>query len=108
MSPLLPPNSNLKTSEDFPDVCLASDFRPNANAGTHGYEILFAAFSNETMDYCSANDAFSNHRNVDICENIHPGNATVNFYLLIMNAVRVVLTKVMVISTLLTIKALVH
>ncbi|KAF6720437.1 hypothetical protein FQA47_002924 [Oryzias melastigma] len=90
MSPLLPPNSTLKTNEDFPDVCLASNFRPNAGTlsmnscgrqmstnitGTISLvkkSYYFAAFSNETMDYCMADGTFSNHRNIDICEIIHP------------------------------------
>ncbi|XP_078790793.1 uncharacterized protein LOC144986747 [Oryzias latipes] len=125
ISPLDPPISLLKTSEDYPDVCLASNLPPSAGmlsmnlcggrvshniTGTissHNKSYHFA-FSSRSMDFCEADGTYSHYRNVDVCEKVHPGNASVNSYLLIMNAVRVALTKVLAFTTLLTIKALVH
>lgn len=80
ISPLDPPISLLKTSEDYPDVCLASNLPPSAGmlsmnlcggrvshniTGTissHNKSYHFA-FSSRSMDFCEADGTYSHYRN---------------------------------------------
>ncbi|XP_040911796.1 uncharacterized protein LOC121193520, partial [Toxotes jaculatrix] len=108
-----------------PDVCLATGFRPQASEMIlnvqNGSESLntssaalsrnlntyfYAGFSNETIYSCEMHKAFTNNKNMDLCADLRPEKAKLNFYLLVMNGVRVVFTKALAFSTILTIRAL--
>lgn len=47
----------------------------------------------------------TNNCNLDLCKDVHPEKARLNFFLLVMNGVRVIFTKTVAFSTLLTIRA---
>uniref|UniRef100_A0A096LR30 Uncharacterized protein n=1 Tax=Poecilia formosa TaxID=48698 RepID=A0A096LR30_POEFO len=67
----------------------------------------FAVFSNETIYSCGMNGTFGNNEADDECGSIYPEKAKLNFYLLLMNGVRVVFTKALAFSTVLTIRGLI-
>ncbi|KAM7399981.1 hypothetical protein PAMA_004600 [Pampus argenteus] len=83
---------------------------------------FYAGFTNQTIYSCELNNRSSNNDNIDLCTDVHPGelshtpehpavqqqteNAKLNFYLLVMNGVRVLLTKTVAFSTLLTLRAM--
>lgn len=48
----------------------------------------------------------TNNYNLDLCKDVHPEKARLNFFLLVMNGVRVIFTKTVAFSTLLTIRAM--
>ncbi|XP_041659583.1 uncharacterized protein LOC121520275 [Cheilinus undulatus] len=104
-------------------VCLATDYRPkddemvlngresgvtmttssaavSKETGTYYYP----GFTNKTIDSCELNSTYTN--NDDICAEIQPENAKLNFSLLLMNGIRIVLTKAVAFSTLLTMRAI--
>ncbi|KAM8727653.1 uncharacterized protein trdc [Acanthopagrus schlegelii] len=66
---------------------------------------FYAGFSNETIYSCEINGMSTNNENVDLCADLHPEKAKLNLYLLLMNGVRVVFTKVLAFSTIFTIRA---
>ncbi|XP_042284178.1 uncharacterized protein LOC121908328 [Thunnus maccoyii] len=49
----------------------------------------------------------TNNCNLDLCKDVHPEKARLNFFLLVMNGVRVIFTKTVAFSTLLTIRAMI-
>lgn len=65
----------------------------------------YAGFANETIYSCELNGTSSNNENIDLCADLHPEKAKLNLYLLLMNGVRVVFTKVLAFSTIFTIRA---
>ncbi|KAM7399980.1 hypothetical protein PAMA_004600 [Pampus argenteus] len=67
---------------------------------------FYAGFTNQTIYSCELNNRSSNNDNIDLCTDVHPENAKLNFYLLVMNGVRVLLTKTVAFSTLLTLRAM--
>nr|XP_013876337.1 PREDICTED: uncharacterized protein LOC106526304 [Austrofundulus limnaeus] len=125
LTPLQPTGFPLTKADQLgPNVCLASNSRskgddvvlnqeggpvtvsPNdAVWSTETKSYYSVAFSNETIHSCEMNGAFSNNEADDACENIYPEKARLNFYLLLMNGVRVVFTKAVAFSTILTIRA---
>ncbi|XP_027897251.1 Ig heavy chain Mem5-like [Xiphophorus couchianus] len=125
LSPLSTPDFPLKTADELgPNVCLVTDFRPKGgevvlngkggpvNVSTDDAVLSkdntynFAAFSNETIYSCGMNGTFGNNDADDECGSIYPEKAKLNFYLLLMNGVRVVFTKALAFSTVLTIRGL--
>ncbi|KAM9349468.1 uncharacterized protein trdc [Symphorus nematophorus] len=122
LSALQPEGVPLKDLAD--EVCLATDFRPqdgevvlnvkdrqvsvNTSAAavsndTKSY--YYAAFINETIYSCELHNTSSNNDNVGLCDDLHPEKAKLNFYLLMMNGIRVVFTKGLAFCTILTIRA---
>ncbi|KAG7240201.1 hypothetical protein INR49_027208 [Caranx melampygus] len=108
-----------------PDVCLAAGFRPpegklllNTVNGSVPLNIskamvskeqktyFYAGFSDQTMLSCELNASTSNDDNVGRCADLHPEGARLNFYLLLLNSVRVVFTKTVAFSTMVTIRAM--
>ncbi|KAM7379871.1 hypothetical protein PAMP_005388 [Pampus punctatissimus] len=108
-----------------PEVCLATSFSPktgqmvlnvkegpialnttNAVLSIKQNTYFYAGFTNQTIYSCELNNRSSNNDNIDLCTDLHPENAKLNFYLLLMNGVRVLLTKTVAFSTLLTIRAM--
>ncbi|KAK5607811.1 hypothetical protein CRENBAI_010862 [Crenichthys baileyi] len=125
LSPLQTPGYPLKTADELgPNVCLVTDFRLkgddvvlNVRGGpvnvstddavlSKNNTYYFAAFSNETIYSCGMNGTIGNNEADDACGNIYPEKAKLNFYLLLMNGVRVVFTKALAFSTVLTIRGL--
>ncbi|KAM4716426.1 uncharacterized protein trdc [Anableps anableps] len=125
LSPLQTPGYPLKTADELgPDVCLVTDFRPKGgdvvlnvkdgqvNVSTDNAVLSknntyhFVAFSNETIYSCGINGMIGNNEADDECRSIYPEKAKLNFYLLLMNGVRVVFTKALAFSTVLTIRGL--
>ncbi|KAF1383160.1 hypothetical protein PFLUV_G00128420 [Perca fluviatilis] len=131
LSPLQPDGWN-RTSQDSlgPEVCLATDFRPKENE-TIGDMVLnqkdgpviinttssaplskkknrnyvFAGFTNRSIYSCEMQGMGENNDNRELCADFHPEKAKLNFYLLVMNGVRVVFTKTLAFNTILTIRA---
>ncbi|XP_073346589.1 uncharacterized protein trdc, partial [Pagrus major] len=123
LSPLHPEGVPLTELAD--EVCLATNFRPKGddlvinvrnkrqiNTSTSDAVIsqtektyFYAGFTNETIFSCEINGTSSNNDNVDLCADLHPEKAKLNLYLLLMNGVRVVFTKVLAFSTIFTIRA---
>lgn len=66
---------------------------------------VYAGFTNQTIYSCELNGTSSNNDNVGLCADLHPEKAKPNFYLLIMNGLRVLFTKSLAFSTILTIRA---
>ncbi|MEQ2237306.1 hypothetical protein ILYODFUR_021820, partial [Ilyodon furcidens] len=125
LSPLQTPGYPLTTADELgPNVCLVTDFHPkgddvvlNVKGGpvnvstddavlSKNNTYYFAAFMNETIYSCGMNGTIGNNEADDACGNIYPEKAKLNFYLLLMNGVRVVFTKALAFSTVLTIKGL--
>ncbi|MED6239447.1 hypothetical protein ATANTOWER_006610 [Ataeniobius toweri] len=125
LSPLQTPGYPLKTADELgPNVCLVTDFNPkgddvvlNVRGGpvnmstdkvvlSKNNTYYFAAFSNETIYSCRMNGTIGNNEADDACGNIYPEKSKLNFYLLLMNGVRVVFTKALAFSTVLTIRGL--
>ncbi|MEQ2221002.1 hypothetical protein ILYODFUR_011316, partial [Ilyodon furcidens] len=124
LRPLQTPGQPLKTADEFSsDVCLATDFNqkgddvvPNVTGGPVSVSAddavpsknnkYNAALSNTTFHSCGMNGMFNNNETDDACGNIYPEKAKLNFYLLLMNGVRVVFTKALAFSTVLTIRGL--
>ncbi|XP_071348607.1 uncharacterized protein [Trachinotus anak] len=124
LSPLLPEGWLGRAPDTLgPDVCLATDFRPQAgemllNVASGSVSLntssavlspkqnkyFFAGFSNETIYSCEMQKTSSNN-DVDRCADLHPEKARLNFYLLVMNGVRVLFTKTLAFNTILTIRA---
>ncbi|MEQ2179708.1 hypothetical protein GOODEAATRI_027959, partial [Goodea atripinnis] len=115
LRPLQTPGQPLKTADEFSsDVCLATDFNqkgddvvPNVTGGPVSVSADDAvpsknnkyntALSNTTIHSCGMNGMFNNNETE---------KAKLNFYLLLMNGVRVVFTKALAFSTILTIRGL--
>ncbi|XP_074544222.1 uncharacterized protein trdc [Halichoeres trimaculatus] len=76
----------------------------NAVLSTSQKTYVYAGFSNRTIYSCEINGTSGNYI-ADLCADLHPENARLNFYLLLMNGIRVVFTKAVAFSTLLTIRA---
>ncbi|XP_078101280.1 uncharacterized protein trdc [Sander vitreus] len=124
----LQPDGNDRTSPDSlgPEVCLATDFHLkdgdmvlNQKDGpvtinpsgaplsqTQNRNYVFAGFTNRSIYSCEMHGTLENNDNLDMCANFHPEKARLNFYLLMMNGVRVVFTKTLAFNTILTIRAL--
>ncbi|KAM4552579.1 uncharacterized protein trdc [Odontesthes bonariensis] len=66
----------------------------------------FAGFSNKTIHSCEMRGASTSNEADDLCEGIYPEKARLNFYLLLMNSVRVVFTKCLAFNTILTIRVM--
>ncbi|XP_054891576.1 Ig heavy chain Mem5-like [Poeciliopsis prolifica] len=126
LSPLSSPDFPLKTADELgPNVCLVTDFRPkgeevvlngkgdpvNVNSTdavlSKDNTYNFVAYSNKTIYSCEMNGTFGNNEADDKCGSIYPEKAKLNFYLLLMNGVRVVFTKALAFSTVLTIRGLI-
>ncbi|KAM4535205.1 Ig heavy chain Mem5 isoform 1-T1 [Fundulus diaphanus] len=122
LSPLK--GEKVNTDDLGPDVCLVTGFRPKEGNITINMKdgpvtvsptsavlskdntYITAEFRNETIYSCEMNGAIGNNEADDVCRNIHPEKAKLNFYLLLMNGVRVVFTKALAFSTVLTIRGL--
>ncbi|XP_035990829.1 uncharacterized protein LOC118562470 [Fundulus heteroclitus] len=122
LSPLK--GEKVNTDDLGPDVCLVTGFRPKEGNITINMKdgpvtvsptsvvlskdntYTTAEFRNETIYSCEMNGAIGNNEADDVCRNIHPEKAKLNFYLLLMNGVRVVFTKALAFSTVLTIRGL--
>ncbi|TDH06378.1 hypothetical protein EPR50_G00132720 [Perca flavescens] len=130
LSPLQPDSWN-RTSQDSlgPEVCLATDFRPkdsettddmvlNQKDGpvtisttnaplskTQNRNYVFAGFTNRSIYSCEMKGTAENNDNRELCADFHPEKAKLNFYLLVMNGVRVVFTKTLAFNTILTIRS---
>ncbi|MEQ2237184.1 hypothetical protein ILYODFUR_020662 [Ilyodon furcidens] len=127
LSPLQAEGFPLKKADQLgPDVCLATDFRPKgedmvlnvkggpvsvsttpASLSTKTKTYYYAGFSNDTIHSCGLNGKFSNNEADDECEDIYPEKAKLNFYLVLINSVRVIFTKAVAFNTILTIRALI-
>ncbi|XP_028988197.1 uncharacterized protein LOC114844776 [Betta splendens] len=125
LSPLLPRNWVGDPKDLPPEVCLATNFRPrqgqmvlNVNNGPDFVNTssavlskkqksyVFAGFSNRTIYSCELHDSVSNNEQIDLCDDIYPGKARLNFLLLLMNGARLVFTKTLAFNTVLTIRAM--
>lgn len=108
-----------------PEVCLATEFHPkdgemvlnmrggplnlstsNAVLSKNTSTYFYAGFTNRTIYSCELNDTQSNNDNIDLCADLHPEKAKLNFFLLVMNGLRIVFTKTLALNTLLTIRTL--
>lgn len=67
----------------------------------------FIGFSNETIHSCELQGASSSNEADDHCTSIYPEKAKLNFFLLVMNGVRVLFTKTLAFNTILTIRGLI-
>ncbi|XP_042371987.1 uncharacterized protein LOC121965946, partial [Plectropomus leopardus] len=122
LSPLPPEGTS--ADSPGPDVCLATDFRPkvgtlvlnlrdgpvnvstsNAVLSTKKKTYFYATFTNQTLHSCELYSTPGNNEIIDLCADVHPDKSKVNFFLLVMNGVRVVFTKTLALNTLLTIRA---
>lgn len=122
LSPLQPDGVPASSLAD--EVCLATDFRPkdselglnvkdrqvtvntsSAVASNTTKSYYYAGFSNETIYSCELRNTSSNNDHVDLCADLHPEKARLNFYLLMMNGIRVLFTKALAFSTIFTIRA---
>lgn len=107
------------------EVCLAADFRPkdgeivmnvrdrqisvttsNAVLSPTQNTYYYAAFTNQTIYSCEMSNSSSNNDHFDLCADLHPEKAKLNYYLMVMNGVRVVFTKTLAFNTILTIRAM--
>ncbi|MEQ2159802.1 hypothetical protein GOODEAATRI_026999 [Goodea atripinnis] len=118
LSPLQAEGFPLRKADQLgPDVCLATDFRPKgedmvlnvkggpvsvsttpASLSTKTKTYYYAGFSNDTIHSCGLNGKFSNNK---------AEKAKLNFYLVLINSVRVIFTKAVAFNTILTIRALI-
>ncbi|KAG8013735.1 hypothetical protein GBF38_015838 [Nibea albiflora] len=122
LSPLQPEGVTKEQLAD--EVCLATGFRPkdgemrvnvkkrsismnttNAVMSQKLKSYVYAGFTNQTIYSCELNTTSSNNDIYDLCADLYPDKAKLNFYLLVMNSVRVVFTKALAFSTILTIRA---
>lgn len=78
----------------------------NAVLSTKTKTYYFVGFSNETIHSCELLGASSNNEADDACSSVYPEKAKLNFYLLVMNGVRVLFTKTLAFNTILTIRGL--
>ncbi|KAM9719823.1 uncharacterized protein trdc [Menidia menidia] len=126
LSPLLPPGYPPRSADQLgPDVCLATDYRPstarmvlNLGAGptalttagaalsTASGGFYYAGVSNSTVHSCQLLGAAASNTADDLCEDLYPEQARLNYYLLVLNSVRILLTKAVAFNTLLTARAL--
>ncbi|XP_078028943.1 uncharacterized protein LOC144464975 [Epinephelus lanceolatus] len=125
LSPLQPEGQENYTRG--PEVCLATDFRPqvgtlvlNAKEGSFNMSTseavlsttqktyYYAAFTNQTLHSCELHGTPGNNEIIELCADIHPERAKLNYFLLVMNAVRVVFTKTLAFNTILTIRAVLY
>ncbi|XP_078028942.1 uncharacterized protein trdc isoform X2 [Epinephelus lanceolatus] len=122
LSPLQPEGQENYTRG--PEVCLATDFRPQVgtlvlNATEGLYNVMtseavlsttqktyyYAAFTNQTLHSCELHGTLGKKEIIEPCADIHPERAKLNYFLLVMHAVRVVFTKTLAFNTILTIRA---
>ncbi|XP_070774772.1 uncharacterized protein trdc, partial [Enoplosus armatus] len=122
LSPLQPEGVSVNKLAD--EVCLATNFRPkdaemdlNVKEGQVTLNTskavlsqkektyVYAGFTNQTIYSCELHNTSANNDNVDNCADLHPEKAKLNFYLLLMNGLRVVFTKALAFNTILTIRA---
>ncbi|KAK2822905.1 hypothetical protein Q5P01_022970 [Channa striata] len=123
LSPLLPDDWSEDVDDLPPEACLATDFQSAegemilnvkngsiplgiSNAVRFNTSYAYVGFSNETIFSCEINDTFSNNEIIDRCADIHPEKADLNFFLLLMNGLRVVFTKAVAFNTILTVRTL--
>lgn len=66
----------------------------------------FVGFSNQTIHSCELQGVSTNNEADDACSSVYPEKAKLNFYLLVMNGVRVLFTKTLAFNTILTIRGL--
>ncbi|XP_070397955.1 uncharacterized protein trdc [Nothobranchius furzeri] len=104
MSLFCPKGSNLVLNTNNGPVNVKTG---DAVLSTETSTYYYAAFSNSTIHSCSLNGTGSNNEADGDCENIYPEKAKQNFYLLMMNGVRVIFTKAVAFSTVLTIRTLI-
>ncbi|XP_030606938.1 immunoglobulin kappa light chain-like [Archocentrus centrarchus] len=123
---VLTPLQPLPADKLGPEVCLATDFYPkegemimNVKGGPVSVNIsnavlspktktyYFIGFSNETIHSCELQRVSSSNEADDHCTSIYPEKAKLNFYLLVMNGVRVLFTKTLAFNTILTIRGLI-
>ncbi|TMS09583.1 hypothetical protein E3U43_002242, partial [Larimichthys crocea] len=122
LSPLQPEGVTVDKLAD--EVCLATGFRPKdgdmvLNVKKRSINIsttdavmsqklksyVYAGFTNQTIYSCELHNTSSNNDIFDLCADLYPDEAMLNLYLLVMNSVRVVFTKALAFSTILTIRA---
>ncbi|XP_029381578.1 uncharacterized protein LOC115058366 [Echeneis naucrates] len=124
LSPLSPEDTVRKRPDhQNPEVCLAAGFRPqqgemvlNVENGSVSLNtsravlsreeksFFFAGLINETIYSCELHGASADNEDIDRCDNF-PEGARLNFYLLLMNGIRLVFTKTLAFNTVLTIRA---
>lgn len=78
----------------------------NAVLSTKTKSYYFVGFSNETIHSCELLGVSTNNETDDACSSVYPEKAKLNFYLLVMNGVRVLFTKTLAFNTILTIRGL--
>ncbi|KAM9306136.1 T cell receptor alpha chain MC.7.G5-like [Pholidichthys leucotaenia] len=126
LNPLQPAGYPPQTADKIgPSACLATHFRPREgqmvlNVDGDVREILnttkaelykkkssyvFVGFSNKTIHSCELHNTFTNNEIDDNCPSFYPENARVNFFVLLLNGIRVIFTKALAFSTALTIRA---
>ncbi|KAM9718621.1 uncharacterized protein ACNS7B_019750 [Menidia menidia] len=66
----------------------------------------YAGVSNSTVHSCQLLGAAASNTADDLCEDLYPEQARLNYYLLVLNSVRILLTKAVAFNTLLTARAL--
>ncbi|MEQ2176056.1 hypothetical protein GOODEAATRI_024164, partial [Goodea atripinnis] len=110
-NPQNPGNTLNKADQLNSDVCLVTDFHPKVDdvvpkvTGGPVNDACGNIYPGKSQHFLSQFGSTTDTCN-DACGGIYPEKAKLNFYLLLMNGVRVVFTKALAFSTVLTIRGL--